>query len=96
MMNMVLRNFFFAVGIVMLAALDGMNPAEAQFGDLVRLVQSEAAQKMVVVVMLALLAVDWIFGYRVVSSRSTSMQSASASAAAGERARLAEVKQSSI
>lgn len=61
-MNFVIRNFFYAVGLVALFALYSLDPAAAQFGDLVRLTHSPVAQKAVGLVTLILCALDFLSG----------------------------------
>lgn len=61
-MNTLFRNFFYAVGLVLLAALYSLNPVEAQFSDLVRLVQSESAQRLVGLLTIVFIAVEFMFG----------------------------------
>ena len=62
-MNMLFRNFFYAVGFVLLAALYSLNPVDAQFGDLVRLVQSENAQRLVGILTIVFVAIELMFGF---------------------------------
>lgn len=56
-----LRNFFYAVAFVLLAAFYDMSPVDAQFSDLVRLVQSIDAQKLVAVLTTIFVCIDLIF-----------------------------------
>lgn len=63
-MNTLFRNFFYAVGVVLLAALHSLNAVDAQFSDLVRLVQSENAQNLVGVLTITFVAIELMFGHR--------------------------------
>ena len=61
-MNMIFRNFFFAVGFVILMTLHGLDADTAQFAVLVRLVQSQTALQMVLVLTVILVGLDLIWG----------------------------------
>lgn len=61
-MNMVFRNFFYAVGFVILMALHGLDADTAQFAVLVRFVQSQTAMQMVLVLTAILVGLDLIWG----------------------------------
>ncbi|MEX3984268.1 hypothetical protein AB4Y45_35515 [Paraburkholderia sp. EG287A] len=52
------RNFFYAVGAVILLYMYSANPATATFADLVRLVHSDAARNLVLILTLILWGVD--------------------------------------
>lgn len=60
-MNMLLRNFFYSVGLLVLLTLYGLDPVHAQFGDLVRLAQSSTAQHGVAVLTIFLIGIDLMF-----------------------------------
>jgi hypothetical protein len=57
-MSLLLRNFFFAVGLTTLLAMSQLNPATASFADLVRLVQNDSARTVVEVITLLLVGLD--------------------------------------
>ena len=61
-MSLILRNFFFAVGITTLLFLNSLNPATASFGDLVRLAQSETALSVVELLTIVLVALELVVG----------------------------------
>lgn len=75
-MNLIIRNYFYAVGFVMLAALYGMNPAEAQFRDLVLLVKSTTALQLVLTVTLILVGVELVWAHGSNSPRRAGAESA--------------------
>jgi len=77
-MNTLLRNFFYGVGIVILCAMYGMNPATAQFGDIVRLMHNEVFWKVVATVSCVLIAADFIFAPRLRSQHGDKQYAASA------------------
>lgn len=60
-MNTLLRNFFYSVGLVLLATAYGLDPATVQSSDLVRLVQSPNAQQAVAVLTIVLVVIDFLF-----------------------------------
>lgn len=77
-MNTLLRNFFYGVGIVILCAMYGMNPATAQFGDVVRLMHNEMFWQVVATVSGVLVAADFIFAPRLRSQHGDKQYAASA------------------
>ena len=64
-MNMILRNYFYAVGLVLLGTMYFMSPVEAQFKDLVLVIQNPFALRLIGVVTLILVALDivWELGF---------------------------------
>ncbi|MBK3779979.1 hypothetical protein G3A43_06900 [Paraburkholderia aspalathi] len=61
-MSLLLRNFFFAVGLTTLLAMCQLNPATASFADLVRLVQSDSVRTVVEIITLVLVGLDIALG----------------------------------
>lgn len=59
-MNMILRNFFYAVGIALLLAAREMDPATTQLADFLRFVQSAQFTTLVELGTLVLVAVNWV------------------------------------
>jgi hypothetical protein len=57
-MKSLFRNFFYAVGATLLLYMYSLNSATASFGDLVRLVQSESARNVVMVLTILLWGLD--------------------------------------
>ena len=58
-----IRNFFYAVGAVILLYMYSANPATATFADLVRLVQSETARNVALILTIILWALDIASGF---------------------------------
>jgi hypothetical protein len=59
-MNILLRNFFYAIGITVLLYLMQVNPETVTFADLVRLVQSTRAHSVVELLTVILVAFDMV------------------------------------
>lgn len=78
-MNMLFRNFFYAVGLTGLFFMYGADPNTVTFGEVVRLVQSPRAHNFVLVVMAALIALEFVCGGKF---RMPSRQGRASSAAA--------------
>lgn len=60
LMNMLLRNFFYAVGITFLCLLRGLDPQTAKFSDLVKMAQSGSATHLVAVITVMLIALEFV------------------------------------
>lgn len=79
-MNMLFRNFFYAVGSTALFFLYQADPNTVTFGDLVRLVQSTTALQLVLVITSVLIALEFASGgARKVGALSGSAESSAAS-----------------
>lgn len=61
-MNILFRNFFYAVGFTGLLFLYQADPNTVTFGDLVRLVQSGHVQQLVLVITAVLVAFELVSG----------------------------------
>jgi hypothetical protein len=61
-MNILFRNFFYAVGITVLAFMYGADPSTATFGDMVRMVQSHNAQQLVLAITAVLIGLEFVSG----------------------------------
>lgn len=61
-MNMLFRNFFYAVGLTGIFFMYGADPNTVTFSEVVRLVQSPRAHNFVMVVMAALIALELACG----------------------------------
>lgn len=68
-MRTLLRNFFYAVGLVLITFLYLSNPDDIQLRDLARLVQSNRAQELTFILTIILSGVDVIFGFSYNSAR---------------------------
>lgn len=68
-MRTLLRNFFYAVGLVLIAFLYTSNPDEIQLRDLVLLVQSNTAQQITFLLTLVLTGLEFMFGFTYTSAR---------------------------
>lgn len=77
-MRTMLRNFFYAVGFVLIAFLYNSNPDELQLRDLARLVQSNTAQQITLLLTLVLTALEFMFSFTIVSARPVKAVSISA------------------
>lgn len=79
-MNMLFRNFFYAVGFTALFFLYQADPNTVAFADLVRLVQRARAQQLVLVITALLIALEFTSGgTRRVRASSGSAESSAAS-----------------
>jgi hypothetical protein len=78
-MNMLFRNFFYAVGFTALFFLYQADPNTIALGDFVRLVQSIRAQQLVLVITAALIALEFtLSGSRRVGGSSSSSNGSAA------------------
>lgn len=76
-MNVLFRNFFYAVVLVLLFGMHELDASVAQFKDLVLLVQSQYAFSVVIVITICLVCVELAFscgGHRVAASGTCSAQ----------------------
>ncbi len=62
-MRTLLRNFFYAVGLVLIAFLYTSNPDEIQLRDIALLVQSNMAQQLTFLLTLVIAALEFMFGF---------------------------------
>lgn len=62
-MMTLLRNFFYAVGLVLIAFLYTSNPDDLQLRDLARLVQSNTAQQLTFLLTLIITGLQFMFGF---------------------------------
>jgi len=62
-MRTLLRNFFYAVGLVLIAFLYTSNPDEIQLRDFALLVQSNTAQQLTFLLTLVITALEFMFGF---------------------------------
>lgn len=62
-MRTLLRNFFYAVGLVLIAFLYTSNPDDIQLRDLARLVQSNTVQQLTFLLTLVITALEFMFGF---------------------------------
>lgn len=68
-MRTLLRNFFYAVGLVLIGFLYMSNPDEIQLRDLARLVQTNTVQQLTFLLTLVLTALEFMFGFTYTSAR---------------------------
>lgn len=62
-MRTLLRNFFYAAGLVLIAFLYTSNPDEIQLRDFALLVQSNTAQQLTFLLTLVITALEFMFGF---------------------------------
>lgn len=62
-MRTLLRNFFYAVGLVLIAFLYTSNPDDIQLRDFALLVQSNMAQQLTFLLTLVITALEFMFGF---------------------------------
>lgn len=62
-MMTLLRNFFYAVGLVLIAFLYTSNPDDLQLRDLARLVQSNTAQQLTFLLTLIITGLQFMSGF---------------------------------
>jgi hypothetical protein len=68
-MRTLLRNFFYAAGLVLIACLYTSNPDDLQLRDLARLVQSNTVQQLTFLLTLVLTALEFMFGFTYTRAR---------------------------